>query len=184
MNAYDTFINTYKELEKECRDNNIEVKDLEDSLSEDESNKLRMCRYFRNFIQHTKNYDKFLTINPGMQTYIQKTLDEYKTKDDTVKKHLIKLPSISCELKDKVVDVLSKIAKNNIEDILVFDKGNLLGTLSVYDLLKNNTKTAKIKDFKKFKKSYSFVEASTKYVDRPDGLLICKEKDKIIGVVK
>ena len=185
MNSYDTFINAYKELEKECRENNIEVKDLEDKLPEDESNKLRMCRYFRNFIQHVKGYETFLNITPGMQSFLNKTLNDYINKDDLVSSHIIKIANISCTLKDKVCDVLEKVSKNKYEYVVVLDKDEVLGILSVYQLLKENNKTAKIKDLAKPSKKYNVVQAETKLANiEANDVTICFKNNKPIGVVK
>ena len=101
MKEHLKFIETYKELEKECRDNDFDIKNIEEELSDDDGNRLRMCRYFRNFIQHVKGYESFLTITPDMQKFLEKQLNDYRLKDDVVKKHLTKSNTYYCEPSEK-----------------------------------------------------------------------------------
>lgn len=184
MNSFDKFINTYKELEKELREENLDVKEYEGQLDEVNGDKLRMCRNFRNYIQHSKGYEKFLAITPDMQKFLENLLDEYKMRGDVVKKHIIKISNISCGLNDKQGDCLEKIAKNGKDFLVVIEKDEILGLVSVYDLLKLK-KTDKVKAVKKLSKNFCEISHDTKInlVDK-EIVNIVKEKGKIIGVVK
>ena len=71
-----------------------------------------------------------------------------------------------------------------MDDLIVLDKGKILGSVSVFDLLKEHSKSTKIKDIKKYSKNYSTVLSITKFVDIPDGLVICVENGVFLGVVK
>ena len=184
MNNFDKFIDTYKELEKECRAKEKDIKDYEDELAEDVSAKLRMCRYFRNYIQHYKGYEKFLSITPDMQSFLEKTLKNVVEADDIVKKHLIGVKAISCDLNDKAQDALAKISKNKKDFILAFDKNEFKGLIYVYDIIALN-KAEKLRKIKKISRNFYFVKPTNKINDVDTNCInICKEKDKILGVIK
>ena len=64
------------------------------------------------------------------------------------------------------------------------DKNTLLGTVSVYELLKYNSKISKLKEIKNINKKYNQIDANTKMADYDGSFTVCVEKEKILGVVK
>ena len=69
-------------------------------------------------------------------------------------------------------------------EIIVVDKGAVLGSVSLFDLLKEHSKATKIKDLKKYGKNYAVVSPLSKMTDIPDGLVICVDNKTFLGVVK
>ena len=52
MKVHDKFIETYKELESLVREKYDSVRTYEETLQDEDSKKLQLCRIIRNYIQH------------------------------------------------------------------------------------------------------------------------------------
>lgn len=71
----DTFLTTYKALEKELTDMGLSIKDYEDRLvndgNTDAADKLRLCRMIRNYLSHHADGDELVTVNNNLSAFIK-----------------------------------------------------------------------------------------------------------------
>lgn len=129
------------------------VKEYEDILSSDDSQKLRLCRNLRNYIQHNNGADNFISIHPNMVSFLEEINDRINCMNGIVKdkmKTIAKSP-ITRDT-DKINDVTLLFLKKKIKQTIVLDKNNnYIGLISIDEILSvigNNksTKTTKVKD--------------------------------------
>lgn len=148
MKQHDVFIEKYKELEKLLP---ITVREYEDSLSEEESQKMRLCRLMRNYIQHNADYEKMILIAPGMQSYIESVVDSLHRQNGILKEHMTSAARYGfMSESDTIADCAMMMSKKKRRDNIVLDKnGEYLGVITkdiISDCFGNIgvTKTTKI----------------------------------------
>ena len=138
------FLDTYKKLEGLLRDQNLQVKDYEETLPEDKASKLRLCRNLRNFLSHETDGAKYVDICPNLQAFIEDliwTLDEGEMSIKRKIKPILK----GCNLQTPLVDCIELLYKKNLlqtEGIPIFDKENYIG-LFTKDTLNKSIKNGK-----------------------------------------
>lgn len=187
--SFDDFISLYKKLECLCRDRNLEIKVYESQLNEADMNRLRMCRYFRNFIQHNEDYESYLFITKEMYDFLKEIYNKLLLSGDVIKKHMVKIDKYSCTVKDNVAKVMEKFQKTKSPILFVFDDKKFLGAISVLDLLSSKKKTDKIGLFKKkiFRNNgYIRVKESDRFTVLPKDKLALVENEygNIVGAIK
>lgn len=142
------FLEKYKSLEmvlRLARGNDMTVLKYEDTLDEDDSDKMRICRVVRNFLQHTPKGDSFIQPTAAMVTFIEKqillvTAAAEKAKDLAYKAPVIK-ESMSLQ---EMAKVFAK-AKGKYEWLPVVDlKGAVLGVLTESRLMEAISMTASL----------------------------------------
>ena len=168
MNKYDIFISKFKEIENlipklpnATSDSNF--KWYEDNIIDmEKKNKLYLCRIIRNYIQHNKDYEKFIAISDDMLKFMENIFQEINSQLSNAETIMIKLSKIDkCSLKDKGLDVLNLMIKKKIEYIPLIENDFFVGMVSIYDLTEFvlNNKSKNLSNFSKFKKNnYKFIK--------------------------
>lgn len=185
MKRTEQFLGLYREYESLMRDRGLDCKEFEDTADDLLSNRLRMCRQFRNYLSHN-NDPGFLEISDDQMKFLQERVDSLKMEDDALKKHLKTVNAGTCSEKDKCGDVLAKMVKLKCtEMVAVLSTG--YGLVSIYDVSKalldsKATKIGAVKMTKKFK----FAEPLTVMSKVPKTTIICTDDGtsdgKLIGV--
>ena len=90
MTTADKYLNLYKAWESLLRDTGSDIRTLESGLETTDPAqfaRVRMCRLFRNYLTH-ENDPGFLVPTDKMFDFIESQVNELKSRDDIVKKHL------------------------------------------------------------------------------------------------
>lgn len=148
MKQHDVFIEKYKELEKLLT---VSVREYEDTLSEEDAQKMRICRLLRNYIQHNADYEKVISIAPGLQAYLDSVVDNLHKQNGILKEHMVSAAKYGFVSEtDAVADAAAIMNKKKRKSNIVLNKnGEYLGILTkeiVSDCFGelNITKTTKI----------------------------------------
>ena len=132
--THDTFIQKYKELEdllnnqKDYAMGTGLVRDYETVLAEDDpekAEKLKLCRWLRNYISHHSDYEKMIAITPAMQAFLDDIVNELHLKSGTVKDHMTTIAKYGkLTVNDTIFDAALLMHKKNRENLAVFDKND------------------------------------------------------------
>lgn len=193
----DTFLTTYKALEKELTDMGLSIKDYEDRLvndgNTDAADKLRLCRMIRNYLSHHADGDELVTVNNKLSAFIKGLIiminnTKLKAKDSYVpvsrSKRLIRKP-------ESVRDIIDEFNKHPKENILYVISGDnkLLGQINSTDVLAVLYSISRLSDLKKTPADNLIKKANVVTVDKDtvlsdikaDYCIVMKNKDEILG---
>ena len=193
----DTFLTTYKALEKELTDMGLSIKDYEDRLvndgNTDAADKLRLCRMIRNYLSHHADGDELVTVNNNLSVFIKGLIiminnTKLKAKDSYVpvsrSKRLIRKP-------ESVRDIIDEFNKHPKENILYVISGDnkLLGQINSTDVLGVLYSISRLSDLKKTPADNLIKKANVVTVDKDtvlsdikaDYCIVMKNKDEILG---
>lgn len=193
----DTFLTTYKALEKELTDMGLSIKDYEDRLvndgNTDAADKLRLCRMIRNYLSHHADGDELVTVNNNLSAFIKGLIiiinnTKLKAKDSYVpvsrSKRLIRKP-------ESVRDIIDEFNKHPKENILYVISGDnkLLGQINNTDVLGVLYSISRLSDLKKTPADNLIKKANVVTVDKDtvlsdikaDYCIVMKNKDEILG---
>lgn len=193
----DTFLTTYKALEKELTDMGLSIKDYEDRLvndgNTDAADKLRLCRMIRNYLSHHADGDELVTVNNSLSAFIKGLIiminnTKLKAKDSYVpvsrSKRLIRKP-------ESVRDIIDEFNKHPKENILYVISGDnkLLGQINSTDVLGVLYSISRLSDLKKTPADNLIKKANVVTVDKDtvlsdikaDYCIVMKNKDEILG---
>lgn len=134
MTIQEKFLGLYKEYETLVRASGKEPKELEDAVVGVESDRLKLCRQFRNYFAHVQD-PGFLVPTEKMMVFLKARVDEMKAAGDVAKKHLKKPDYCMLTEEDKISDAYAMFSKLCRSDILVLKKDNTYGLLSVYSVI-------------------------------------------------
>ena len=81
------FIGLYREYEQLLRTSGLDPKTVEDAAANLDSDRLRLCRQFRNYFAHVQD-PGFLEATDKMMRYLEGKVRELKLAGDVVKKHI------------------------------------------------------------------------------------------------
>lgn len=189
MNKITIFLEKYKSIETSLRAKGIDVKEYEETLDPDDSQKLRLCRTIRNYVSHNEDGLKFIEISSEMMKFVEK-LDIDINKDALKAKDIMEKKSVITE------DVIFSDAAKALDRfciLVVVDKNNqFLGFFTDKQLRKmiiegKTLKTSKIKDYiLKPKSNISTCNKDTLWENiKFNGLILVTANDnKIIGLIK
>lgn len=195
----DTFLTTYKALEKELTDTGLSIKDYEDRLinngNTDTADKLRLCRMIRNYLSHHADGDELITANNNLSTFIKEQITminntKLKAKDSYVpvsrSKRLIRKP-------ESVRDIIDEFNKHPKENILyvISDDNKLLGQINSTDVLGVLYSISRLSDLKKTPADKLIKKANVVTVDKDtvlsdikaDYAIVMKNKNEILGEI-
>lgn len=193
----DTFLTTYKALEKELTDMGLSIKDYEDRLvndgNTDAADKLRLCRMIRNYLSHHADGDELVTVNNKLSAFIKGLIiminnTKLKAKDSYVpvsrSKRLIRKPE---SVRD-IIDEFNKHPKENILYVISCDN-KLLGQINSTDVLTVLYSISRLSDLKKTPADNLIKKANVVTVDKDtvlsdikaDYCIVMKNKDEILG---
>lgn len=193
----DTFLTTYKALEKELTDMGLSIKDYEDRLvndgNTDAADKLRLYRMIRNYLSHHADGDELVTVNNNLSAFIKGLIiiinnTKLKAKDSYVpvsrSKRLIRKP-------ESVRDIIDEFNKHPKENILYVISGDnkLLGQINSTDVLGVLYSISRLSDLKKTPADNLIKKANVVTVDKDtvlsdikaDYCIVMKNKDEILG---
>ena len=193
----DTFLTTYKALEKELTDMGLSIKDYEDRLvndgNTDAADKLRLCRMIRNYLSHHADGDELVTVNNNLSAFIKGLIiminnTKLKAKDSYVpvsrSKRLIRKP-------ESVRDIIDEFNKHPKENILYVISGDnkLLAQINSTDVLAVLYSISRLSDLKKTPADNLIKKANVVTVDKDtvlsdikaDYCIVMKNKDEILG---
>lgn len=193
----DTFLTTYKALEKELTDMGLSIKDYEDRLvndgNTDAADKLRLCRMIRNYLSHHADGDELVTVNNSLSAFIKGLIiminnTKLKAKDSYVpvsrSKRLIRKP-------ESVRDIIDEFNKHPKENILYVISGDnkLLGQINSTDVLGVLYSISRLSDLKKTPADNLIKKTNVVTVDKDtvlsdikaDYCIVMKNKDEILG---
>ena len=193
----DTFLTTYKALEKELTDMGLSIKDyvvrLVNDGNTDAADKLRLCRMIRNYLSHHADGDELVTVNNNLSAFIKGLIiminnTKLKAKDSYVpvsrSKRLIRKP-------ESVRDIIDEFNKHPKENILYVISGDnkLLGQINSTDVLGVLYSISRLSDLKKTPADNLIKKANVVTVDKDtvlsdikaDYCIVMKNKDEILG---
>lgn len=193
----DTFLTTYKALEKELTDMGLSIKDYEDRLvnngNTDAADKLRLCRMIRNYLSHHADGDELVTVNNNLSAFIKGLIiminnTKLKAKDSYVpvsrSKRLIRKP-------ESVRDIIDEFNKHPKENILYVISGDnkLLGQINSTDVLAVLYSISRLSDLKKTPADNLIKKTNVVTVDKDtvlsdikaDYCIVMKNKNEILG---
>lgn len=195
MKTHDAFIGKYKELEKLL---DVPVREYEESLSEEDSQKIRLCRILRNYIQHNADYEKIIAISPGLQSYLNSVVDDLHKKNGILKDHMTSASKYGfINESDTIVDAAALLSKKNRWSSVVLDKnGEYIGTLNkgiICDYLGEGTitkatKVSKISHILEqepvvfFNQTTTMDEVNKVYEKEKPITLVVNNSNKIVGI--
>lgn len=133
MKMHDKFIESYKELESIVRNRYESVRVYEDTLPEDDSKKLQICRIVRNYIQHNADYETFISISNGMQSFLDDLIYKFHCENGLLKDHMLSVAKFGCLFNesDLVLDAASLLDKKNRQFCIILNKkGEISGLLT------------------------------------------------------
>lgn len=170
------FIDKYKVLETILREQGQEYKDLETT-----SDRYTITRQMRNYITHHDDAN-FLEISKKQIQFLDNTIQELKTKEDILKKHMKSLKVATCNSTDRCTEALFKMQKLKWPFLYVLDTDTFV---TIYDVSKGaiDSKTTKISAIKQNKnvKKYPY-DLLYKNIEKNE-LIVVTEKDQPIGVL-
>ena len=172
MKVHDNFIETYKELESLVREKYDSVRTYEETLQDEDSKKLQLCRIIRNYIQHNSDYESFISISPGMQSFLDDLVYSLHCKNGILKDHMQSIAKFGCLFNetDSVVDAASMLNKKHRKyGIVINKKGEIIGLLTNdvistafgLKLLTASTKISKIVDLLDSNYTVKFLPVTT-----------------------
>lgn len=181
------FLSAYKELESELREGNISVLDYETTLPPDDSDRLKIARQIRNYIQHHLDGSSFIAISSDMYSFVLRITEEVRAKRERAKDRLKRIKAIKDT--DKLEDACLWMSKNKKDYAPVVDKdGTFLGTLTASALIAALTKLSlkkKIKDIGKLTQSCTIASPNDSLKDFSVGEeIIVVDNKKYKGIVK
>lgn len=194
MKMHDKFIESYKELEGLVREKYESVRAYEEQLPDEDSKKLQICRIVRNYIQHNADYEKFIQVSPGMQTFVDDLIYELHCQNGVLKDHMLSVAKYGCVF--KVGDTVSESAamldkKQRDFGFVVNTGGEIIGLLTKsvistafgMGLITGATKIAKINHLldKNYVVKFLPVTSTMDFVnselsDNPNTMIICVNK--------
>ena len=187
---HDEFIKTYKELENII---DMSVREYEDSLNDIDSQKLRLCRILRNYIQHNDDYDKYVSITPYMQEFLKSILYKEQIKYGTAKEHMISLAKYGVlSMSDNVAITLALLMKKGRDQTFVIDDKSenvyiVTKSMIADGIINGVTKNTKLHKLPLIKVDYEIVEASCPLVnvnsDEHAIIFVSTKPGKIIGIL-
>ena len=188
MNNNKEFMNKYKELETELRDQNLDYLELENQSENSIQNKMRVCRIMRNYMAHNAETN-FVQISNAQLEFINDILSDIKATTDTAKKRCKTINATSVDSKAKCTDALTKMIKTKRDKILIIGCGKLK-IASIYDVSKAvlESKTSKMDKIKSTSK-YIIVSADTKCETIPKNTFVIVTTNgtttgKLIGTIQ
>lgn len=138
----DKFMGLYREYEQLLRASGLDPRMVEDTANGLDSDRLRLCRQFRNYFAHVQD-PGFLEPTDKMVRYLEGRVQELKLASDVVKKHIKKPDACMLSESDKVQVATEKFQKLKCSGLLVLRSDGAYGSLSVFDILGQRS-TAKI----------------------------------------
>ncbi len=187
MKKEEEFIAVYKEYENTVREQGKDPKEHEETVDPSTQGRLRMLRYFRNYLVHQSD-PGFITVNDAQIKFLKEYTFQLKSRDDIVKKHIKSASAATCQSTDRCTDALTKCIKFKTDKIIVIDSKTGYGSVSIYDIASRilETKTAKLSEIKP-KKEFHFIAPSVKMENTPSGVLVCTDNGtadgKLLGVL-
>ena len=196
--THEKFIEKYKELENIL---DMPVREYEYSLttegSDEDAEKLRLCRYFRNYITHNADYEKMVSITPGMQEFLDDLVYKQHFKNGILKDHMTTLTKYGkLTVNNTIFEAAALMTKKKRDDSAVFDKNDkYIGHIrksDISDLFGTGeiTKTTKIGKFVDKLSVYPHLElaqsVSMDYITEIDGLkdfILVFKGNKVVGVL-
>lgn len=148
MINHDEFISKYKEFESVVREEYSSVKEYEDSLNEDDSKKLQLCRLIRNYIQHNVDYKTFVAVTPAMHAFLSKQIYDIECKHSILKDMMLSPVKYGCffDMKTPVIDIANTLKKKKQLIGVVVEDDKVVGFVSknmISDILASVKLTAK-----------------------------------------
>ena len=187
------FLKVYKQYESLLREQQIDIKTVEDSSDDKTSNRLRICRQLRNYLSHNDD-NSFIDISDAQLKFMTGLYNRELMKGDVVKKH-VKSPNSTTVSTKLCIDVLNMMTKLKSDCLVVelsepYIKDTRYVLYGMYDVLQyylDKGKSAKLADVKsKPIKSSCFTSPEAKICDVPDGLIVCTDDGtktgKLIGI--
>lgn len=187
------FLGKYKELEEVIRQEATDttVLQYEESLSASDSDRLKICRQIRNYVQHHDDGKMFLAATEKMNKFLTDLITKEKAKEEQAVNKLYKLSPVTLDF--KLSEITEKFAKTKRDWLPVVDENSCyIGCISLLQLvclLCNTKNTVKLKTAVQLKelskKSPIKVtkETSLKGLENEDLIVIGKD-GKYAGIVK
>lgn len=197
-NLTETFLEQYKALEQTLRHlygNNMSVLNYEELLHPSDSNKLRVCRIIRNFLQHNPDAQDFVYPTQNMISQLLKTANHAIVENQTAKENVYKLtPLKNNSTLKQACKLITKTGRTWLP--VVNQNGTFLGVLYYDKLLQliansENIDETTLETIKKteWRKSISeipivdYLEKISAYINEQIEVIILN-KEKYIGIIK
>lgn len=176
------FLEAFKNLENELRNDNMTVLDYENSLKDaNTQEKLKLCRITRNYLSHQDT--KFITASRDMIDFLNKLTSEIRLKSHTVKDEMKRVKTIYAT--ESIKNIIPLCAKNIVpiidkktEQIIYLVDSDVL----VNNLAKGNKKIEipkRLPKYKYCKKDDRVDKLKGVYIVTSDGT----DKGKYLGIL-
>lgn len=188
MKSQERFLALYKEYELLLRDDDLEVRDVEDSLDGVNKGRLWLCRHVRNYLSHNNDLS-FFEPSQQMLAFLEDKIKTHKLQKDVAKAHLKSLATAACTDKDKCGEVLAKMIKLKHEK-MPMSCGSGWCVVSIFDVatsaIKNKaTKMGAVKHLREKVRFCSPLDPADS-IDR-EAVILCTDtgdaSGKVLGVV-
>lgn len=137
MTNQEKFLNLYRDYEQLLRAEGADPKAVEDELAQSDaqsSDRLRLCRQFRNYMSHVQD-PGFVEPTEKMMKFLSGRADALRAKGDAARKHLRKPEAAMLEETEKVSDAMAKFSKLKATSLPLRKKDGTFGRVSLFDLL-------------------------------------------------
>lgn len=132
MSQTKTFLELYKNLEVLLREKGQTVLKYEDILTQEESDKLRICRQMRNYIFHHGDGEEFLICSQAMCEFLSALIQEEK-EGKSSRTNRIQPVLIT----DRLSDIRAAFSKNNRTWMPIVDSdGMYVGSLDMLQFIR------------------------------------------------
>lgn len=174
-----TFLDAYKSLENELRDDGLTVLDFENTMKEGTNKeRLKVCRIMRNYMSH--NDTNFLTASDKQVSFLEDLIDQIRSKaycvKDAMKKPKLEKPTIT------IKNLVILVDKYGIVPIEVKGKGIFLvdKDILIHQMAVGNKKIVIPARLPKYPTLDKMIR-----MDKVDkGTYIVLEKEKYVGVLR
>ena len=166
MTVADKYLNLYKTWESLLRDTGSDIRTLESGLEQTDPAqfaRVRMCRLFRNYLTH-ENDPGFLIPTDMMFGFIESQVNELKSRDDIVKKHLRYTGNYLFEHSVKCTVALEKALPAKIQTVVRHNQDGSCELVSTFDVMQAAlaSKATKLSAVKALRNKPVYVEAMDK----------------------
>lgn len=192
MTKTEQFLTLYRTYEGLLRDHGKDYKEIEDAADDTAQNRMRITRQIRNYLSHNAD-PMFLEVSDQQIRLLETLIKEEQMEGDILKNHLYTVKKAACEEGELVEDVLLRMAKLKMEELLAIQDGKAVGTVNMYKLLIQYLKDKKTKIGKPYGKNMVCfppekpVEAVKQYAGM-NNILCCTsdgtQNGKVIGIWK
>ena len=188
INKTKEFLELYRKFEVVLGGYGQTVLNYEDTLSQDEKDKVRICRQMRNYISHHHDGEEFLICSEAMCKFFRMLIQR---ESDRTHNRVYTLTPI--DVNDRLSDIKTTFYKNNRNWMpVVDDGGKCLGSMELFQFLhllarqNPNKKLSSVIDAVAFSNSIPMLYDGSAELDNFEGndAVIIDDNGRYVGILK